>query len=419
MKKLSHNTLILLLNNVGAASLAFVLSVVIARGFGETALGQYATVMAWVFPLSLVVEFGIGTLMTRNVAQQPATASAYLTAVFPIRLGFGVFVIGLISVAAPTLSRDSWVVVGLRIAIWLALIDALFAGYTAIFRAWEVMLPILLLNVGLLVMQLLGTALVIWSNGTIAIFFMVMVGADVIQLWTAWMIWRWLRNRFPPMPSKIVPRALIKQAFPFMLAGVLAIIQMRVMVILIEQTLSAQHVGQYAVASRFMEAARLVPQALFVALLPNLSALTDSPRQLQRTFGMTAALLVLYSILFAGFCLVTGKWLIQLFFGAEFAEAGTILITLAWVLLPATLRALLTLYLYAYHQEWRANFWLMVGVITQLGSGFWALSQAGVMGGVMAMILSEWVVVIGSGLDIGWQRWRRGLVFTQEESASG
>src|SRR5438477_12267695 len=86
---LSRNTLILLISNVGSAVLSFVLSVLIGRALGQDGLGVYSTALAWITPLSLVAEFGLGTLMTRDIAQNPASEAAYLRLTTWARLWLG------------------------------------------------------------------------------------------------------------------------------------------------------------------------------------------------------------------------------------------------------------------------------------------------------------------------------------------
>ncbi|MBN8621087.1 MAG: oligosaccharide flippase family protein, partial [Anaerolineae bacterium] len=77
--RLSRNTLILLVSNIGSALLLFALSAIIGRAYGKEGLGVYSTAMAWVFPLSLIAEFGLNTLLTREIARQPERERAYLT----------------------------------------------------------------------------------------------------------------------------------------------------------------------------------------------------------------------------------------------------------------------------------------------------------------------------------------------------
>src|SRR5215813_4595942 len=88
--RLSRNTFTLLIGNIGGAGLSFLLSVLIGRALGKDGLGIYSVVLAWVFPLNLLVEFGLGTLATRDVSQDASAGGSYLRAMAAARLWLGI-----------------------------------------------------------------------------------------------------------------------------------------------------------------------------------------------------------------------------------------------------------------------------------------------------------------------------------------
>ena len=74
---------------------------------GENGLGIYATVLAWVYPLSLITEFGLGTLITRDVAQDPDQAHAYILATVRLRGLIGGGLLALVLIFAPQFSDNA------------------------------------------------------------------------------------------------------------------------------------------------------------------------------------------------------------------------------------------------------------------------------------------------------------------------
>ncbi|NDJ87430.1 MAG: oligosaccharide flippase family protein [Chloroflexi bacterium] len=394
--RLSRNTLILLANNVITAVLAFVVTILISRGLGDAAFGHYATVMAWVLPLSIGADFGVATLVTRNVASRPSAAHAYLRRALRVRwLVGGGIVVGVL-VLAPWLSQSPTVVMGLRIAILLSLVDALFGTYTAIFRAWEVMWPILLLNTLFFGLQIAGIGIILWQEGDILLVLAAIVSADIIQLLGTWGLWRLhLRHRYSEATAVIDVQHVVRKAWPFAVAGVLAILQVRAIVILLDRYLPAEAVGWYAAAARLVEAARLAPSALFVALFPQLAALASEPARFVRLFRWSAWGLSLYAAGFALVCLLAGRPVVYLLFGAQFEDAISVLVLLSWSLLPGVLRALMTLRLYAMRRESRVNWMLASAVLVQLGAGAILIPVYGPEGAAAAVIASEILLLIG------------------------
>lgn len=409
-RRLSHNTLILFANNGLTALLAFSLTVLIARGLGDAALGRYAAIMAWVLPLSLLTEFGIGTLITRNVARQRDEARLYLKMTHPLRWMTGGGVIAAVWIFAPILSDDAQIIAGLRIGIFLALIDALFASYTAVFRAWEMMWPILILNTGYLGLQVVGAVVVVLMDGSVVGLMAIIVVADGMQLAATWGIWKKM-NLTPQPPlqrgegeQEITARNLVRQAWPFMVAGVLAPLQLRMVILILQGQVGNEAVGWYAAANRVVEAGRMLPNAAFGALFPMLAALVDNPPKMRRVFRQAALFLAVYGVGVGGMAFIAGRPFIQFVFGEHFEQAGAALVILAWAILPGGLRGLITLRLYAYHREWWVNGITGVALIVQLIVGGWLIGEYGITGAAWTIVIAE---IALAGLLFG-TAWRSG-----------
>lgn len=374
--------------------------------------------MAWVLPLSLLTEFGIGTLITRNVARQRDEARHYLKMTHPLRWMIGGGVIVAVWIFAPLLSDDAQIIAGLRIGIFLALIDALFASYTAVFRAWEMMWPILILNVGYLALQVVGAVIVVAMDGSVVALMAVIVAADGVQLAATWGIWRKINlTPQPPLqgsegeeiPAKAIKEsidtiAILKKAWPFMIAGVLATLQLRMVILILQGQGGNEAVGWYAAANRVVEAGRMLPNAAFGALFPMLAALVDNPPKTRRVFRQATLFLVIYGVGVGGIALIGGKPFVRFVFGEHFEQAGAALVILAWAILPGGLRGLITLRLYAYHREWWVNRVTGVALIIQLIVGLWLIGEYGITGAAWTIVIAE---IVLAGLLFG-TAWRSG-----------
>jgi O-antigen/teichoic acid export membrane protein len=397
MHKLPHNTLLLLLNNVGSAVLSFVLSVMIGRALGEVGLGIYATALAWVFALSLVAEFGIGTLLTRDVAHDGALADQYLRAASLARLWLGGGLTLALVILAPLLSDNPQIVTGLQISAPLVLILPLFGNYTAIFRAQQQMWPIPWLNLGMLAAQVGLTALIFALGGNVMQVFLVNTATSAGQLVTAWWIWRrWFahdgrgHNGVVSLPIGTFMRA----AWPFAIAGVLAAIQTRMGTVFLERITDTSSVGQYTAAMRFVEAGRMIPNAVFGAIFPMLVSLASSPQGLQHRFRKLLGGLTAYSILLGALGIVFAPILLATTFGAQFAPAAAVLQVAMWSLLPSILRSSVTLYWYALKRERFANWLSGVGLLVQFMLSLILIPRYSVIGAVGVNIIVDTAVLL-------------------------
>lgn len=382
--------------------LSFALSVLIGRAFGQDGLGIYTAALAWVFPLSLIAEFGLGTLITRDVAQQPETASEYLRSTTATRLWLGGgLTIGLIGFA-PLLSQDADVIHGIQISAPLVLIMPFFGAFTAVFRAKQAMWPIPPLNLGMLVAQVILTLLVFANGGGVLAALAVNTLTSAGQLAVAWWIWR---RWFAPIKSQSLGHnqlsafLLLKRAWPFALAAVLAALSARLGTIMLERLTDTSNVGYYAAATRFVEAGRVIPNALFGALFPALAALSAQPEQMHKNFrqiilgltGFGGALGILFSLL--------AMPILNLTYGAAFAPAKTTLQLVMWSLLPGLLRGGQTLYWYARGKEQFVN-WVTGGVlVAQILLSLWLIPAHGAEGTAVVSLITE---TIAFAILWGW-----------------
>lgn len=391
-QRLTSNTLTLIVSTGGSTLLGFIISILIGRSLGETGLGTYAAVLAWVFPLSIISELGFGTLITRDVAQEPTRAHAYLAASLRLRLLVGLPLISILWSAAPLLSPNEAVVIGLRISAPLILIQPLYGSFTAIFRAQRVMLPIAALNLSMLSAQALLTWFALRADGNTQILFVINTATSIGQLIAAAIIYR--IGFYLPTTYSLALRPALNQAAPFAIAAVLAATQARLNILLLEQFSGVVAVGIYAAAWRFVDAGRLLPRAFFDALYPLLAQLSQNEDQLRRFFRRVLAGLSAYALLGSIALALSANALVTLSYGPDFREAITVLQWGGLALLPLLLREARIIYCYAQAQEALVNRVTLVTLLLQLVLGIWLVSSIGVVGAVLTSIIVDIVAVV-------------------------
>ena len=348
------------------------------------------------FPLSLIAEFGLGTLITRDVARNPDSGPAYLRATSVIRLWLGGALTVLLWMGAPLFSSDPAVVSGLRISAPLIIILPFFGAFTALFRARQSMWPIPWLNLGMLVAQVALTFLVLFNGGDVIAALMVNTVTSAGQLAAAWVIWRW---KFADVaeanglsaPTRMLP--LLRRAWPFAVAALLAALQTRASTILLERLTDTAQVGYFAAATRFVEAGRMIPNAFFGALFPLLAALAVQPQELSRTFTRAMWGLAAFGIALAVCFSLFASTIISLTFGPDFQPTIPVLQIAMWSLLPSLLRGGRTLYWYAQGQEGYVNVVTGLALLAQIGLCLWWIPQYGAFGAAWASVAAETVAL--------------------------
>jgi PST family polysaccharide transporter len=262
--------------------------------------------------------------------------------------------------------------------------------FTAIFRARGQMRYPAILNVGMLLAQVALTAVAFGAGwgviGALRVNFVTTLG----QLIVAALIWYW---RFAePDGGRAVPvnvRELLRRAFPFAVAAVIAAVQMRLSIILLERVVSPEQAGTYTAAARFVEAGRLVPQAVFDAMLPFLTMMAAQPQVFRRTFGMSLRGLAAYGLVFGILIWLLAYALIGLFFGQQFDASAEVLRVLAWSLLPMSLKYLRGLYWYAMRRENWVNTVSLFALLGQIAASLVILPAYGAIGAAWVVVFSE------------------------------
>jgi PST family polysaccharide transporter len=342
--------------------------------------------------------------MTRDIAQMPESAEEYLRSTTIARLWIGGALTLALVIFAPLLSDDPAVIAGLRISAPLIVILPFFGAFTAIFRARQVMWPIPPLNVGMLVIQVALTAVVFVAGGGVLWALIVNTATSAGQLVAAWVVWRW-KFRTPPstpnnLPLKIMP--LLRRAWPFALAAVLAALQTRAGTILLEKLTDTAQVGYYAAGTRFVEAARMIPNALFGALFPALAALVAQPDAFRRTFRKVTLGLSGFGIALGLICTFFAALIMNLTYGAAFALAIPVLQIAMWSLLPGLLRAGRTLYWYAMGREQFTNIVTGATLIAQIALSLWLIPLFGATGAALVSLVTETLALILLWLPETW-----------------
>jgi O-antigen/teichoic acid export membrane protein len=374
-KRLSQNTLILIFSNLGSAGLSFLLSILIGRFYGESGLGSYASVLAWIYPLSFIVEFGFGTLITRDIAQQPDLASHYLRLTWQFRIVMGSIVMVLICATSTLLSETP---IGIIISSPLIIILPAYSAYNSIFRAHQSMRPVALLNVGMLLAQVIFTGLVISYNMDLTYLFIVNTLTSFGQLLVA----RWIYHQYfyekPKIESTLQLWDLIRQSRPFAIAGIISAFQARFSIIWLESVSTPIIVGLFVASLRFIDGAKMIPNALFGAVYPALSSLSNNRQVLNQLFIRILLGLSLYSAVVVGILWVFASDILQITFGQDFTQGSSALFVMGLMLIPFLLRSGWSLYWYALGREKAVNRILIINLIVliTLPSAQWMVASS-------------------------------------------
>jgi O-antigen/teichoic acid export membrane protein len=351
-RRVAKNSLAPIALNLGNRLVDLAFAAFMLRVLGPDDAGKYyfaVVVFGW---FEIVTNYGLDTLLMRDVARDRENASRYLVNTTLLRLALGLVAIpglalfllarqALPSLVLPfglgefhpsRLTADTLWAIALLV---LAQAPATVAmGLAGLFRAFEkAEYPAAVATVATLARVSLGTIALVLGFG-----FVGLAGTSiVVNLITlailgglAWRQFAEIRRR--PKLEIDLQRHAVRESFPLMLNNLLATIFYKVDVTLLEPIRGPQEVGWYSTGYKFLDAYNIVPSLFTFALFPVLSRQAQAdPGALRRSYVLAVKLLSAIALPLAVATAALAPLMVGLLGGADFLPHGaTALAILAW-----------------------------------------------------------------------------------------
>lgn len=367
--------------------------------FATLLVGQY---------LSIFTEFGLGVLLTREVARDPGVARRFFGVTLGLRLllvvagalPVALLVVGAFAVIGQPLSGEGAAII---FVLLLTLVPSAYSGaVTALYNANERMeVPAL--------MELVTNALSFLARIGVIVFGLGILGlawsAVAVSSFTAaafFLLQR--RHFFPPTLSwdTAKMRATMPLALPLMLNNLLSAVFFRFDVFVIRAFGGAegeQLVGQYNVPYTILGIALIVPPAVTFAVFPLLSRRADGDRvAMADAQNRTLQLLLALAFPLAMGMSLLAPELILLFTRSQFPNYGpspAVLAILAWFLPLSFANGLLQYALIAVNRQAAITRAFLIGAAANL-----ALNLIAVPVAVLSFGRPEWGLYAAAAITV-------------------
>ncbi len=261
--------------------ISFVYFTYLARILGAEDLGKYVFALSYVAMFSIILDFGLSNLITREVAKDQTISQKIYSNV----LGFKVVSFLIASVLAITalelLGYPFSVKQLVYLALFLMVIESLVLSSYAVLRGHHnlkfesigtILVQLIIAILGVVALQF--TRQVVWL-------IVVMVGANFIHLIYVWLLLKFnlqIRIKISFDLKFVIP--LLKLALPFALAAGFTKVYGAFDQVLLSKLAGSEALGFYAVAYKLTFALQFVPLALVAALYPAMSTYYVSDRQM-------------------------------------------------------------------------------------------------------------------------------------------
>ncbi len=398
------NTAWLAAARLGSQLLSALMAILVARQLGEAGLGGYAFFSAVVLTGNVLTTYGSDTLLIRELAGSRDRRSPLLAAALWVQIGLSaLFAAGVWLVGDHLPNQTGETILALKLFSLALFPLAFYTVFSATLRAWERMELFTLANLVTSGAQIAGAGLALawWKNLT-ALALALLVG-QVLGAITAGLLCRHALPGFA-LGGRAWQAGLkiLRQGWRLALLGGLGFLSQRVAPILLGLLAGASLTGEFSAAARLVEAAKLGHYAYFGALLPFLAhqagsgqppAPGEAQRRQQRQGSSLVALLALSAIM-ALILGVLAKPLVLLLFGKGFDSSARLLPLLAWVLVPYTVTAKLSVDLVVKKQEGRLLAGLALGMLVAVPAYLLLTRRLGLNGAGIAALSGECVTAL-------------------------
>jgi O-antigen/teichoic acid export membrane protein len=394
LNRINRNSAFLIVGQLGARMISFAYILVLARYLGVDDFGQYNLVMTFVLVAITAVDFGLTRLIVRDLSREPERIPEYLATLLPLRAS--------LAVAG---------YLGLLAAVWLAgysghtlMLAAIAAGallptsiglvFDALFHAGQQMLYSAAGDVVIALAQCLIGAMVMLAGGGVEALLATGVATALSYML---FLGRQAHSRGYPIRARLDRRLctqLLRQAAPFALATLLAILATRAELLLLGRLSAAENVGLFSAASRFTETALLLPTVLASAVAPVIAQFHAGSREhLRDVYVWTIRRMLFVTLPLALTGVVLAGGILGLLFPRAYQQATPVLQLLFCAFPFASLQIINSVILTMSSRPRLMIVNSVVATTTQFAMGLLIIPRYGLIGAAVSALVSQVSIV--------------------------
>ena len=332
VRTVAKNSVVPMTLNLTNKAIDFAFAMLYVRILGPDGTGKYYFVVALYGFFEIISRYGLGTLLTRDVAADKNQSSRYLTNVLALRTLLWV-------VTMPVLALVTWfyATLGTRggltgvenigraevVAIAILGIAMLFANwadaFSSSFFAFEKMeYPAGLASAMSILKVTLGAAVLLAGFGFVGLAGTALVVNIIQVIWLYWLLrvtlfkpeWRW---------DWSLQRWMVRTSGPLMINHLLATIFWRIDVWILRPVAGAASVGLYSVGLKYLDGLNIIPSVFTMAVFPLMSRYAKSDSEsLLRSYRVSVRLLIMVSLPIAMAFTFLAEPLVWLVGGAQY-----------------------------------------------------------------------------------------------------
>ncbi|MBI4300128.1 MAG: oligosaccharide flippase family protein, partial [Chloroflexi bacterium] len=399
VRRIAKNSVTPMAAQITGRILDFGFAIFMLRLLGPTNAGRYAFAVFLIGYFLILTDFGLGTLLTREVARDRSQARRYLGNTIVMRLWLCLasvpIILALVGLYYWRFDLTSTTAFAILLFTISLVPSAVSSAVSAIFNAYEKMeFPAAVAIVTTVLRVSLGVAVLLLGWGIVGLAGVSVVASTV----TAVIFLIILAKSFFRPSLELDPgfqREMAKVAAPLMLNNFLSTIFFRVDVMLLKPMRGDAATGYYTTAYKFIDGLNIIPAFFTLAIFPIMSRHAEGSREsLLYTFERSLKVMLIVALPITVITTIIAGQIIPLFFGQDYAPSVRALQILIWFLPFSYVNSVTQYALIAVNQQRFLTVAFLIGVGFNIVANLVAIPLWGFNGAAGATIASEVVLMI-------------------------
>lgn len=337
VQRVTKNTVAPILLNLINKIIDMAFAMLMLRILGPADAGQFYLAVVVVGWFDILTNFGLNTLVTRDVAKDRAHANRYLGNTIVLRAGLWGLSVPVLGLFFALRQISSPLTPSTMLAISLFLVGLLpsniAASYSAVFSAYERMeVPASVTTLTTLLKVTLGTVALVLQTGYVGLA-AVSILVNVLTLAVLYYLLRTTLFRPRLEVDWRFQRRMLGDSYPLMINMLLATLFFRVAVLLLELLVrDARVLGWYSTAYKYIDAVGIIPSYFTLAIFPVMARYAATARDsLAKAYLLAIKLLLLAAVPGALVISILSTQLITILGGSQYLpHAAGILRVMIW-----------------------------------------------------------------------------------------
>ncbi len=413
--KIVKNTGTMMFAELGSRILDAFVSIILARYLGPHGFGLMAFAIAFPSMFSIVVGFGMGAFITRDLARDPSQMSRYVSNGLVLKALLAILTVAVVYVFSLMLGHPAYKIQLVIMGALLMIFEANVRFILSVFQAYQKMKIVAVVNLSArLGWVLFSIALVFFKGGIHEL-----LGVRVLLYGVALVVSILLINRKIERIKWTIDFPFIwkmmKASFPFALFRLFGGVYTDIDTVMLSSMRGDVMTGWYAAGYKILRIFAFIPSGVFQGVMPGFTKISNkNPENILGFLERSIKYLLICALPICGATFLLAKPIILLIYGSKFSQAAGALQILIWALVFTFLNSVLNASIAAQGQEKRGSWIMFSGLAVSALSNLIAIPLWGYRGAAATTILSEGIVfylqvrLVGKKTP-GLRIWRQGI----------